>query len=123
MLALHELTTSQLKQALGLREQIEELQSRLTAILGGSDDAPVRPATTKKKVGRPPGKRTMSPEGRAKIAAAQKARWSKTRETSVKTEKPTARAGKKKGLTAEGRARLSAAMKARWAARKTKASA
>jgi hypothetical protein len=83
-------------------------------------------------------KRTMSPEGRARIAAAQKKRWAKTK----KSDKPTTRArsgggansgrskhepfvvkqhpaaqqiAAKRTMSPEARARIAAAQKARWA--------
>ena len=69
-------------------------------------------------------KRTMSAEGRARISAATKARWTarragKTAKAVVapKAGKP-AKVKKKSGLTPEGRAKLAANMKARWAARR-----
>lgn len=119
MPTFHDLTTAQLKQAVQMREQIEALQEKLDALLGGkSSDTP------KKKLGRPKGKRTMSAAGRAKIAAAQKARWAKINSTSsakasskkLAPAKPSPT--KKGGITAAGRAKLAAAMKARWAAKK-----
>ena len=70
MLSFQDLTTTQLKQALQIREQIESLQQKLDALLGGPTST-----SPKKKVGTT--KRTVSPEGRAKMAAAQKARWAK----------------------------------------------
>ena len=72
---LHQLTTAQLKEAIKLEEQIEAAQAKLDAILG----TPETTAKPKRKmVARTKGKRrTMSAEGRAKIAAAQKARWAK----------------------------------------------
>lgn len=64
----------------------------------------------------------MSAEARERIAAAQRARWAKSKGTVKEKGKaaPAGKPGRKKraGLTAEGRARLAAAMKARWAARK-----
>ena len=65
----------------------------------------------------------MSAEGRARIAAAAKARWAKIKGTSGSSDAspkaaPKAAAGRRNGLTPEGRARLAAAMKARWADRK-----
>ena len=112
MATLHELTTAQLRQALQLREQIETLQHKLDSLLGGgSTSAP------KAKVSAPVKKRTMSAAGRAKIAAAQKARWAKTKATPAKA--PAKAATKKKSVfSAERRAKLAASMKARWAARK-----
>ncbi len=110
MATFHDLTTSQLKQAVQIRETIESLQAKLDSILGGS-------AKPKQKVERP-GKRTMSASGRAKIAAAQKARWAKVKEkpsSGKATAKPVA---KKKSFSPERRAKLAAAMKARWATKK-----
>jgi hypothetical protein len=56
----------------------------------------------------------MSPQARAKIAAAMRARWAKKkgRTAAAKTAK------RKSGITAAGRKRLSQLMKARWAARR-----
>lgn len=118
MATFHELSTAQLRQALQLREQIEALQQKLGELLGGGK--PTAPtAKAKKPVGRRGGKRQMSDEARAKIAAAQKARWAKTKAPAAPVAKAGAKATKKKGgLTNEGRAKLAAAMKARWAARK-----
>jgi hypothetical protein len=59
----------------------------------------------------------MSAAARAKISAAQKARWAKQKGTV--TAKKTATERKPMGPAA--RKRLSALMKARWAARKKKA--
>ncbi len=120
MATLHELSTAQLRQALQLREQIEVLQRKLGALLGDERSTAAATAKTKKPVGRAAGKRTMSAEGRAKIAEAQKARWAKTKETSDApvAKNGSAKAPKKKGaITPAGRAKLAAVMKARWAAR------
>jgi hypothetical protein len=77
MTKFHELSTAQLKEALQISEEIASLQEKLHAVLGASE--PVMKGG--KKRGRPQGKakRTMSPEARAKIAAAQKARWAKAK--------------------------------------------
>lgn len=70
-------SSSTLKRAAALQEKIETLQKDLASILGGSSvsgksvKAPkVKPDGRKKK-------RTMSPEAREKIAAAQRKRWAK----------------------------------------------
>ena len=118
MATFHELSTAQLRQALQMREQIEDLQRKLNALLGGERSASAN-VKTKKTVGRSSAKRTLSPEARAKIAAGQKARWAKTKAPVAPVSKSGAKAAKKKGgLTPEGRAKLAAAMKARWATRK-----
>ena len=117
MATFHELSTAQLRQALQLREQIESLQHKLGAILGGAGGS--GPAKAKPAVRQPSRKRAMSAEARAKIGAAAKARWAKTKAAAAPVAKSIAKAPKKKGgLTNEGRAKLAAAMKARWAARK-----
>ncbi len=119
MPTLNDLSTSQLRQALDLSEPIDSLQQRLQSLLGGASS----PAPAEKE----PGTKTrkgMSPATRAKMRAAQQARWAKVRGSSPEAEAPAATAApaakskKGRGLTAEGRARLAAAMKARWAARK-----
>jgi len=56
------------------------------------------------------GKRTASLEARARMAAAQKARWAKAK------VKPRKRGPVK--MSDEAKAKISKAMKARWAARK-----
>lgn len=85
MSSFHELSTSQLRQALKLREQIESLQQKLAAILGDAGTPPKTAEVKSKSGGRQrKGKRTMSAEARAKIAAAQKARWAKAKAPSTK---------------------------------------
>jgi hypothetical protein len=78
------LTLEQLKRAVQIRENMETLQAELNAILSGeaqprrrgrkpgSGAAAAASTPTKKK-----GKRTMSPEARERIAAAQRRRWAK----------------------------------------------
>ncbi len=74
-------TTAALKKALAIREKIDALEIELSETLFGPSDSVKElksiidsfaggPANTKKK-------RKMSPEGRAAIVAAQKARWAK----------------------------------------------
>jgi hypothetical protein len=71
--------------AKSLIEGIEKLQNELASLFGG---APVASSaavlTTPKRRGRPPGAvsggkkpRNMTPEGRARIAAAARARWAR----------------------------------------------
>ncbi|MGB9602513.1 MAG: hypothetical protein ACP5MG_12880 [Verrucomicrobiia bacterium] len=73
-----EITLEQLKRAIEIKEQIARLEKELEEILKGVEPAPKRgrpPGATEKR-GRPK-KRQLSPEARARIAAAQKARWEK----------------------------------------------
>ncbi len=66
------LTVVQLRQAADIKEKIANLEKELAIILGAPATADKTPATEPMKK-----KRTMSAEGRAKVAAAQKARWAK----------------------------------------------
>ena len=56
----------------------------------------------------------MSAAARARIAAAQKARWAKQKGES-ETAAPSAAPKRKRKMSAAGRARIIAATKARWA--------
>jgi hypothetical protein len=101
------ITLDTLKEAVQLKEQIAELEHRLARLLDGSAPGP-------KSAGRKRG--GMSEAGRARIAAAARARWAKVKGN--KAAEAPAKKKKKGGITAAGRARLAAAMRARWAARK-----
>jgi hypothetical protein len=102
------LTSTQLKHAADLKDRIGALEKELVSILGSSSNSAPALAAPKKKF-------TMSAAARAKIAAAQRARWAK-----AKGKKPAATSAakapaKKSGRSASVRARLSALAKARWA--------
>jgi hypothetical protein len=66
-----------LRRAGEILQEIEKLQSELVTLFGGSGGA----QASKPRRGRPPGKgrRRMSPEARARIAAAARARWARYR--------------------------------------------
>jgi hypothetical protein len=102
----------QLQRAIAITEQIQNLEAELASILGGAlspGTVPSGPKSRKKR-------RKMSAEAREKIAAAQRARWAKTKseQPSTPTEKPGEK--KKRGkMSAEGRAAIVAAQKKRWA--------
>lgn len=107
-ISLSSLTANQLRNAADLKEKIDALTKELASILGAS--APISVKTPKKS--------TLSAAARAKIAAAQKARWAKVKGTkaAVKPVKPAVTAPAKKGkMSAAAKARLSALAKARWA--------
>lgn len=119
MATILELSSSQLKRAADLKDQIEVLNAELAQLLGASAAPMATPAPAAPKK-RGPKKGGMSAEGRARIAAAQKARWAKVKgqklAVSAKPELPA----KKRKMSAAGRAAIIAAQKARWA--KVKAS-
>jgi hypothetical protein len=128
-----------------LDTEIARLQ-QVKGILSGSTTTRKKRGPDKTKVALKPiivKKRTMSPEGRAKIAAAQKARWAKAKKTNklisrsrsgggansgrsqhepfvIKAHPASQDIAAKRTMSAEGRARIAAAQKARWAkAKKT----
>jgi hypothetical protein len=92
------LSAEQLRHAATIKDQIEGLQSELDGLLGSSS-----PATGT-------GRRGMSAAGRARIAAAQKARWAKLK--SGNAAKSTGKGRRK--MSAAARAKIAAAAKARW---------
>jgi hypothetical protein len=101
------LTPKELRRAANIQERIGSLQKELSRLLGGSVAA---------GADAPPKRRKMSRAGRARIAAAARARWAKLK--GKQGAKP-ARKGRRK-MSAAGKARLAAIARARWA--KVKAS-
>jgi len=95
MNAINSLSAQQLRRAASIKEQIDTLENELGNILGGTS-------------GTGSGKRTMSASARARIAAAQKARWAKVKGGS-------ASGAPKRKMSAAARAKIAAAAKARWA--------
>ena len=99
-------TPSQLRQAADLQEKIEKLQSQLAGLLGGKETV-AAPAAKR-------GRRKMSASARARIGAAQRARWAALKATAKPAADKPAKKGRRK-MSAEARARIAAAAKARWA--------
>jgi len=72
MSTFNHLSVSDLRKAANLKEQIEALESELASLIGGTASVAAPKVAGRKKRG-------MSPEGRARIIAAQKARWAKVK--------------------------------------------
>jgi truncated hemoglobin YjbI len=104
---LLDLNITQLKRAVTIKEQIDQLNKELGSILG----APATSATASKN------QRTMSAAVKKKIAATQRARWANLRraKSTTRSGKPAAQ---KKAFSAATRAKLSAKLKAYWAAKR-----
>jgi hypothetical protein len=119
------LTLQQLQRALALAEQIQRLEEEFQALVSGNSHVnshASRPASAGRATRGRGGRRSFSEETRAKMAAAQRARWAARNGGSAKAGGSSAAGGKRKKreLTPEGRARIAAALKARWEkARKT----
>jgi hypothetical protein len=120
-LSTTDLSLQQLREAVSIREQIDRLEARLSQIFGTGSLATTVAEATPKQDGRKG--RRMSAAGRARIAAAARARWAKIKSQSgapspaksPKIKKPAAR---RRVISPEGRARIAAAQRARWAAAK-----
>jgi hypothetical protein len=95
------LSAQQLRKAADLQDKIASLQAQLAKFFGGSTASPA-----------PRRKSKMSAAGRARIIAAQKARWAKVK-TGRKSAKPAK--AKKRTMSAAARARIAAVARARWA--------
>jgi hypothetical protein len=93
------ITSNQLRKAADLKDEIEGLQNELKNLIG-QESSPAEPGKRKRK---------MSTAARAKIGAAQRARWAKLNGEPVKEKKA------RRKMSAAGRARMAAAAKARWA--------
>jgi hypothetical protein len=66
-------SAKQLRRAAEIKDKIEALEKELSTILGNSPAAaPAAPAASSRK-------RTISAAGRARIAAAARARWARVR--------------------------------------------
>jgi len=129
MSSIHHLSVQQLRQAANLKEQIEALEKQLSQLTGATTKSVVAPAVAKV----PTKKGGMSAAGRARLVAAQKARWAKIKAAkpaavvakvtkAVVPTKPAATvaavttpAKKKFTMSAAAKAKISAAAKARWA--------
>jgi len=108
-----------------LTQEASRLQRAIAALVG--------PASQPARRGRPPKvsqavrptrkRRTMSAAARAKIAAAQRARWAKQKANAAprKTAPNQGKSAGRKPMSTAARKKLSALMKARWAAKKKNA--
>jgi hypothetical protein len=110
MINLLSLTSTQLKRAADLKDKISALEQELASILGSEPSAETSEGKTRK----------ISAVGRARIAAAQKARWAKTKTqvaSAQTTEDDEPKGGKKpkRKFSAAVRAKMAAAAKNRWA--------
>ncbi len=103
--SVSDLSVQQLKQALIIKEKIEVLANQLNNIWKAPNAASEPPA--------PGRRRTMSAAARARIAAAQRARWARVRGTTMAAVRPAVTAVRM--ISAAGRARLAEAARKRWA--------
>jgi len=106
-----------------LRQEASRIENAIAALAGLGSQPARRGRSPKSSHAKPAGGRkrfTMSAAARAKIAAAQRARWAKQKgqTPAKKTSSAAKRASRRKPMSPAMRKKLSALMKARWAARK-----
>ncbi len=106
-----------------LRQEASRIERAIAALVGSGSQPPRRGRPLKRRQVvqvTEQKRRTMSASGRAKIAAAQRARWAKQKGTAAPKKAVPAqkRASGRKPMSPAMRKKLSAMMKARWAARK-----
>ena len=104
-------SSAQLQRALTIRQQLDQLEGELAGVLGEAPAAATTNGQQEERVGR--GRRTMSASARAKIAAAQRARWARQRGDVAASAPVVTR--RRRRMSPEARARISLAAKARWA--------
>jgi len=100
-------TPQQLRKAADIQEKIQALQNELAEILGDEVPTPAQTTETPKKY-------KFSAAARAKMRAAQKARWAKIKGTTPSIE--PAPAPKKRKMSAQGLANIRAGVAKRMAA-------
>jgi len=93
-----DISVKDLQEAISIRQQIDNLQRRLSSLLRGAPQTPTGPAAS------PASGRFFSPATRAKLAAAARARWAKRRGTGTAAAAPAKGKGQ---LTPAGRRKLS----------------
>ena len=104
---LENLSSNVLQKAAHLKAKIEALTHEFKQLIEGAGGVSLSIT-----VGRPPGKKGMSAAGRARIAAAQNARWAKVNKG--KTDGVPAKKGKRM-MSPAAKKKLAAIAKARWA--------
>ncbi len=105
-----------------LRQELSRIDQAIAALEQLGAVAPRRGRPPKSQAAPAGGRkrRTMSAAARAKIAAAQRARWARQKGNAAPKQAKTAakKSRGRSGMSPAARRRLSALMKARWAARK-----
>src|ERR1035438_88306 len=106
MSSITNLSPAQLRKAANIQEKILELQDELNQIFGSEVPAAAQAAEAPRK------KWKVSAAGRARMRAAQKARWARIKGTESTTDAPK----KKRKMSAQGLANIRAGVAKRIAA-------
>jgi hypothetical protein len=106
------LSPKQLRKAANIQEKIQKLRKELGQILGGEVSTAAEPTEAPKK------RKKVSAAGRARMKAAQLARWAKIKGTAPEAKPVSKKKGKRKMTPA-----WKAALERAWAARRAKSKA
>jgi hypothetical protein len=121
-----DISVKALEEAVSIRREIDNLERRLSSILGGAP-AGDRDRDTNRDTNKNRGRATtraqagryFSPTTRAKLSEAARARWARLKGGTKPAAAKTPASSRTRGaLTPAGRKKLSELMKARWAARR-----
>lgn len=119
---LSKMTMAQLQRALELKQEIESLETQLSALVGAAPSAASRPAPA--RVPAPPAARPASPgsgryvrtpEDRARMSAILKAKWAQRRKAQAAATPAKESFAARHKLSNASRAKVLAAISARWA--------
>src|SRR6266700_2290960 len=99
----------QLRRAIQISEEIALLEAELNAVLGEEAKAAMLDRALSSPMVQARKKGGMSALGRARIAAAQKARWAKVKASQPAATTPAAPTKKRRTISAAHRAKLKAA--------------
>jgi len=102
-----------LRQAVSIKERIESLQAELSAITGNRAAVPVEAPENAQTA--PKWRRRMSASAKARIAAAQRARWARFHAKKGRGRKSEAAPTTGRKMSRAWRAKIAAAARARWA--------
>jgi hypothetical protein len=109
MTNLQNLTVEQLRRVVAIKVKIERLEAKLAKVGGGRGPGRPRADAAAPVVRR---RRKMSAAAKARIAAAQRARWAKVK---GREAAPATVVKKKRKVDAATKAKLAAIARARWA--------
>jgi hypothetical protein len=116
--SLSDLSVTELRKVLQIKEEIVTLETQLDAVLGVPGAAVAATPAAKRVAGKRGGRRKLSPEARERIAAAQRARWAAQRGGKPAAKPAPGKRGGRRKLSPEARERIAAAQRARWAAQR-----
>jgi hypothetical protein len=110
-MSIASLSIAQLQEAIVIKKQIVSLHEQLAKLVWDKHESITAPKVPAKKA-----RKGISAAGKARIVAAQKARWAKVKGAAPAAPAPSTPVKKtRQGMSAAGKAKIAAAQKTRWA--------